>query len=145
MDGFFYTALVAAILFFAWAFVRVATMAGPRVVERNHDEYYVVDASEAGLRGAGQWQGRPAIAGVPLLPRVVGSSSYGASTVSLSASEAGWEMPRNPERAVVWVVPGRSAAPGLLQEELARLKRVGAIQSYYRIVASAGREIDCRA
>jgi len=141
MDSVFYTALVTAILFFAWAFVRVATMsAGPRIVERDRNEYYVVDASESALRGAGQWQGRPAIAGVPLLPRAVGGAN-----VSSSAFGAGWQEPQNPDRAIVWVHPGRSAAPGMLREELSRLKRAGAIRDYYRIVATPGREVDHRA
>lgn len=145
MDGVFYAALVAAILVFAWSFVRVATLADRGATGRGQDDWYVVDASEAGLRGAGNWQGRPTIAGVPMVPRVVGMSSYDAAASRATFSGGTWGAPRNPERPIVWVVPGRVAEPGLLQDELARLKRAGAIRNYYRVVAHPGGGVDYRA
>ena len=145
MNGMFYAALVAAILVFAWSFVRVATMADHRSSSRGQDEWYVVDASESALRRAGHWQERPTIAGVPMVPRVVGMSSYDGSASRATYAGGTWRAPRNPDRPLVWVLPGSTAEPGLLQEELARLKRVGAIRNYYRVVAYPGGAVDYRA
>lgn len=145
MNGVFYAALVAAILVFAWSFVRVAILADGRTSRRSEDEWYVVDASEASLRRAGSGQGRPAIAGVPMVPRVVGMSSYSGSASYAAYAGDGWQAPRDPERPLVWVLPGRAAEPGTLQEELARLKRAGAIRNYYRVVAYPGGGVDYNA
>jgi hypothetical protein len=141
MDGVFYAALVAAILVFAWSFVRVATLTDRRPSRRADDEWYVVDASEAVLRRAGSWQEGPTIAGIPMVPRVVGMSSYSADS-SATFSGGLWQAPRNPDRPIVWVLPGGSSGPGCLQDELARLKRVGAIRNYYRVVAYPGGVVD---
>ena len=145
MNGVFYAALVAAILVFAWSFVRVATLADHRAPRRADDEWYVVDASEAALRRAGNWQERPTIAGVPMVPRVVGMSSISGSGSYATFAGGGWHAPRNPERPLVWVLPGRAGERGSLQEELARLKRAGAIRNYYRVVAHPGGGVDCSA
>jgi len=140
----FYAALEAAILVFAWSFVRVAVLADRRPSERAEDAWYVVDASEAALRRAGNWQERPKIAGVPMVPRVVGMSSYSADSRA-TFSGGTWQPPSNPDRPTVWVLPGSPSEAGLLQEELARLKRMGAIRGYYRVVAYPGGGVDCRA
>lgn len=156
MNGMLYAALVVAILVFAWSFVRVATLADGRSRGRAEDEWYVVDASESALRRAGHWQERPTIAGVPMVPRVIGMSSCGSPKVGFVVPNGGsdsgatyagdtWRAPHNPDRPIVWVLSGRSAEPGLLQEELARLKRVGAIRNYYRVVAYPEGSVDYRA
>ena len=145
MDGVFYAALVAAILVFAWSFVRIATLADHRPASRGRDDWYVVDAAESALCGATGGQGRPTIVGVPMAPRVVGASSYDAATSRAAFSGGVWQAPRDPDRPVLWVVPGRTATPGHLQGELARLKREGAIRNYYRVVAYPGGGVDYRA
>jgi len=116
-------------------------LADRRPSERAEDAWYVVDASEAALRRAGNWQERPKIAGVPMVPRVVGMSSYSADSRA-TCSGGTWQPPRNPDCPIVWVLPGGSSGPGCLQDELARLKRVGAIRNYYRVVAYPGGVVD---
>ena len=141
MDGAFYAALVAAILVLTWSLVRVATLAQRPSRDEAAEEWYLVDASEATLRLGGNGGEQPAIGGVPLVPRVVGSPSCNPSGMGAGG---GWRQPRPDDRPILWVLPARSAEPRYLQDELARLKRMGAIRNYYRVVAHPGRDIDYR-
>jgi hypothetical protein len=142
MDGLFYVTLIAAILAFAWLFVRVATWAAPGSSESEPSDWYVLDATEAASRSAGTWQERRASIGTPMVPMRMGRSAYDGVTRDGMPTRVAWQAPQNRERSVVWVVPGRTAEPGFLQEELARLQRTGAIRNYYRIVAYPGGSVD---
>ena len=142
MNGTFYAALVAAILAFVWSLVRVAMVSEPPSRKQASDEWYVVDASEADLRQAGIGGERPTIGGVPLLPRVVGGSPYGYSGAGAGSV---WRQPSPSDRPIVWVLPSREIGSRYLQDELARLKRMGAIRNYYRVVAHPGEDVDYRA